>query len=77
MYSYTPAGLMTKKKLVPPNAVGTPLETVQTYDNEGKMTSVKYPNSNALGSATLVTGPTYTYGFDSAGRSNGLRIPRP
>jgi RHS repeat-associated protein len=36
------------------------------------MTSVKYPNSNALGSATLLTGPTYTYGFDSAGRPNGL-----
>jgi hypothetical protein len=61
---------MTKKKLSP--GFGTALETVQTYDNEGKMTSVKYPNSNAFGSATLVTGPTYTYGFDSAGRPNGL-----
>jgi YD repeat-containing protein len=61
---------VTKKKLSP--GFGTALETVQTYDNEGKVQTVKYPDSQVSGSATLVTGATYTYAFDSAGRPNGL-----
>jgi RHS repeat-associated protein len=60
MYSYTQAGLMTRKRLSPSGFV-TPLDTAQTYDNEGKMTSVSYPG-----------GPTYTYSFDAMGRPNGM-----
>jgi RHS repeat-associated protein len=55
MYSYTAAGLATKKKLV--RNAGS-LEAGYTYDNEGKMVSVAYPNS----------GPTFTYTYDSMGR---------
>ena len=38
------------------------LNAAYTYDTEGKMTSVSYPNA----------GPTYTYSFDSMSRPIGL-----
>jgi RHS repeat-associated protein len=61
---------VTKKKLSA--GFGGALETVQTYDNEGKVQTVKYPDYYNSGTPTLITGPTYTYSFDSAGRPNGL-----
>ena len=68
MYSYDPAGGMLKKKLTLAKAQNNPgsLEATWTYDDEGKMTSIKYPNSLSL------TGTTYTYTFDSMGRPLSL-----
>ena len=70
MYSYTIAGQPNKKRLqtnltatVYPYPVYTAnLDAAYTYDTEGKMTSVSYPNA----------GPTYTYSFDSVSRPIGL-----
>ena len=42
------------------------LETAQTYDNEGKVLTVKYPDAygqNLQGSYGTQPGPTYTYGM--------------
>jgi RHS repeat-associated protein len=41
------------------------LDTSQTYDNEGKVLTVKYPDINS-------TGPTYTYAYDTMGRPTTL-----
>ena len=38
------------------------LDTSQTYDNEGKVLTVSYPNA----------GPTYTYAYDTMGRPISL-----
>jgi YD repeat-containing protein len=71
-YSYTPAGLMTGKRLaVTANvAPGTPrtvnLDTFQTYDNEGKVLTVTYPDSK-----------TYTYAYDAMGRPISLTDNQP
>jgi RHS repeat-associated protein len=70
MYSYTLAGQPNKKRLqtnvtstVYPYPVYTAnLDAAYTYDTEGKMISVSYPNA----------GPTYTYSFDSMSRPIGL-----
>ena len=57
-YSYTPAGLMTGKRLaVTANvAPGTPrtvnMDTFQTYDNEGKVLTVTYPDSKTTSTPT-------------------------
>jgi len=80
-YSYTSGGLVTKKRLYAqtgytwPGAAGSfnagdpnYMEAVYTYDNEGKMTSVKYPGDNN-GSGP---GRKYTYTFDTMGRANKL-----
>ncbi len=62
MYSYTPAGRPTKKKLrlAYYQATGE-LEDARTYDDEGRVASVTYPG-----------GSPYTYGYDSMGRPNRL-----
>ena len=70
MYSYTQAGQPNKKRLqtnltglyYPYPVYTNNLDTTYTYDNEGKMTSVNYPNA----------GPTYRYSFDSMSRPVGL-----
>ena len=46
------------------------LDTTQTYDNEGKVVTVKYPDAPYAGST--LTGPTYTYSYDTQGRPIGL-----
>ena len=69
MYSYTPAGLVTAKRLrtqleFPGLRTLTPpdLEAGYAYDNEGRMTSLTYP----------LFGQTFGYGYDSMGRPNTL-----
>ena len=70
MYSYTIAGQPNKKRLqanltalaYPYPVYTANLDAAYTYDTEGKMTSVSYPNA----------GPTYTYSFDSLSRPIGL-----
>src|ERR1700681_2945278 len=64
MYSYTIAGQPNKKRLQATltGPFTANLDAAYTYDTEGKMTSVSYPNA----------GPTYTYSFDSIGRPTGL-----
>jgi hypothetical protein len=70
MYSYTIAGQPNKKRLqanltataYPYPVYTANLDASYTYDTEGKMTSVSYPNA----------GPTYTYSFDSLSRPTGL-----
>src|SRR5207244_410067 len=45
MYSYTPGGLVTKKRLTWTDAGrSASLDTSQAYDNEGKVTAIKYPD---------------------------------
>src|SRR5689334_6028359 len=69
MYSYTPAGVVTAKRLRTQLAFGgqgtltpTDLEADYAYDNEGRMTSLTYP----------LYGQTFGYGYDSMGRPNTL-----
>ena len=71
MYSYTHSGHVTKKrtqvKQAAAYASGTAyptlnLDATYAYDTKGKMTSVGYP----------LSGPTYTYSFDSMSRPAGL-----
>ncbi|MCW5980888.1 MAG: hypothetical protein KIT09_22595 [Bryobacteraceae bacterium] len=65
-YRYDQAGLVVKKRvhlLRSGNKQGD-LDVDYTYNVEGQVTSVKYPNGN-----------TYTYGFDAMGRPNKLTPP--
>jgi hypothetical protein len=59
-------GRTTKKKLSNDGS----LEATYGWDNEGKMTWVKYPDTceGDPYHCTWVTGRTYTYGFDGMGR---------
>jgi len=63
MYSYTPAGLKTKKRLrMAYGSLGTPdLDAVYAYDNEGRVTSLTYP-----------TWDTLNYEYDAMGRPSKL-----
>ena len=62
MYSYTAAGLVTQKRLrLTRSANSADLDGVWTYDNEGRMTSVQYPQ-----------GGTYNYSYDTLGRPSGM-----
>jgi len=80
MYSYTQAGLVTKKRLRVYRAVSPSfqqdLDGTYTYDNEGKTTSVSYPTTYQFHCYptgwVAVPGPVYTYSFDSLGRPNKL-----
>jgi RHS repeat-associated protein len=65
-YSYTQAGLVTKKRLAVAAHIGNPLTTVnldtsQTYDNQGRVLTVTYPDNK-----------TYTYAYDGMGRPISL-----
>ncbi len=58
-YSYTTGGRATRQKLTlvsGQNSAG--LEATYAWDNEGRLTSMTYPNS----------GPTYNYAYDTLGR---------
>src|ERR1039457_4422236 len=89
MYGYTQAGLTSGKRLqvqetlyTTVNGVGqyTPrtlnMDAAYTYNNEGKMTSVNYPETwswqGQNGPLVSTPGPTYTYSFDAMYRPTGL-----
>jgi RHS repeat-associated protein len=62
-YSYTPAGNLTKKKLVLTRGFASAsLSAELSYDSEGKVSAVKYPN-----------GTTYRNLFDNLGRLSGMQ----
>ncbi len=50
------------------------LDATYTYNNEGQMTSVKYPHTASYNGMAIVytDGPTYTYSFDAMHRPTGL-----
>ena len=51
-------------------AVNLDLNSTYVYDNEGRMTSVQYPNSGP--SSSPVTGPNLGWAFDTMGRLNTM-----
>ena len=81
LYSYHPAGGRTAKRLNYTWYNGQAnltqnLDAFWTYDTEGKVVSVKYPDTKAVdnfGQASIpVIGDTYTYTFDAMGRATDL-----
>lgn len=81
LYSYHPAGGRTAKRLNYTWYNGQAnltqnLDAFWTYDTEGKVVSVKYPDTKAVdnfGQASIpVIGDTYTYTFDAMGRPTDL-----
>src|SRR6202171_3877010 len=83
MYSYTQPGKVTKKRLrlsrsVQSHTITGDLDAQYSYDNEGRMTSVTYPQSSYI-DPTLQVQPspvtTYTYGFDTMGRPTTMTGP--
>ena len=72
MYAYHPAGAVTSKRL---QAAGTPfgsqsvnLDANHTYNNEGHVASINYPNSQYVNANNTTAGPTYYYSYDSMAR---------
>jgi YD repeat-containing protein len=84
MYSYTSAGLTTKKRLRITRDVSGPLPTfyesydldaTYVYDNEAHMTTLTYPTAytaDQFGNLTAQPGLTYTYTYDAMGRPYSL-----
>src|SRR5689334_22003982 len=90
MYSYTLAGLPATKRLqmnqsmtwmsgfqqiTQPRLLN--LDASYNWDDEGRMTSVTYPNTTQLSGdyypvQQAIVGPTYSYGFDSMHRPSTL-----
>jgi YD repeat-containing protein len=62
-YSYNPAGRVTAQRLQVPYGHTFNFDATYAWDNEGRMTSMGYPNS----------GPVYAYGFDSMGRLSTMQ----
>ena len=84
MYSYTQPGEITTKRLrlnrtVQSHPFTIDLDAQYSYDNEGRMTSVTYPQSSYIDPNSLQVLPspvtTYTYGFDSMGRPTSMTGP--
>jgi RHS repeat-associated protein len=83
MYSYTQPGEVTKKRLrlsrsVQSHTVTGDVDAQYSYDNEGKMTSVTYPQSSYIDQNLQVQQSpvtTYTYGFDTMGRLTSMTGP--
>ncbi len=83
MYSYTQPGEVTKKRLrlsrsVQSHTITGDLDAAYSYDNEGKMTSVTYPQSSYIDQNLQVQPSpvtTYTYGFDTMGRPTSMTGP--
>ena len=79
-YSYHPAGGRTAKRLNYTWSDGQTnttqnLDAFWTYNNEGQVLSVKYPNTsmiNSSGQPATVVGDTYTYSFDAMARPKDL-----
>ncbi|MBI5084965.1 MAG: hypothetical protein HZB13_10270, partial [Acidobacteria bacterium] len=70
-FEYSTGGLVTKKSLTAPGALRA-LAAVFGYDNEGKRTSLKYPDLTNDAGDVAFTGKTVTSGFDSFGRPVSL-----
>ena len=75
MYSYTQAGQKSGNELLvsqyissDSTTVTADLEATYSYDNEGRMTGLRYPSSAASG----FSGDSYAYTFDSLGRPIAL-----
>ncbi len=68
-YSYHKAGAVIDKRL---QVAGANLDAVYTYDNEGHVTSIQYPNSQVNSNATTVAGPKYNYSYDTMERLAGM-----
>jgi YD repeat-containing protein len=83
MYSYTQPGEVTKKRLrlsrsVQSHTITGDLDATYQYDNEGRMTSVTYPQSTYIDQNLQVQPSpvtTYTYGFDAMGRPTSMTGP--
>ena len=68
-YSYSTAGSLVGKQLVVRRGYATgSLAASWTYDNEGRTTSVSYPN-------WAYSGSYYAYGYDAMGRLNTMTGP--
>ncbi|MCZ2149713.1 MAG: hypothetical protein LC126_18290, partial [Bryobacterales bacterium] len=82
MYSYTAAGLVTKKRLrlgrvnYSLAATNADLDAVYGYNNEGRMTSVMQPGYYTPGQYWN-NGAAYTLGYDTMGRLNTLTQTAP
>ena len=80
LYSYNPAGGRTAKRLSYTwvnNQTSTTqnLDAIWTYNNEGQVVSVKYPDTSALNNNNqpiTITGNTYAYTFDAMARPTDL-----
>jgi RHS repeat-associated protein len=75
-YNYMKAGAVTNKRLT---MTGTPfgsssinMDAVYTYDSEGNITSIQYPNAQFNSNNTTTAGPKYTYGYDSMERRSSM-----
>ncbi|MBI5087223.1 MAG: hypothetical protein HZB13_21810 [Acidobacteria bacterium] len=66
-FEYSAGGLVSKKSLTAPGALRA-LAAVCGYDNEGKRTSLKYPDLTNDAGYVAFTGKTVTTSFDSFGR---------
>ncbi|HEV3333839.1 MAG TPA: RHS repeat-associated core domain-containing protein [Bryobacteraceae bacterium] len=66
-YNYNAAGrVLTQRFALPamaPNPSGLNLDATYTWDNQGRVTQMAYPQS----------GPTYAYGFDVMGRATSMK----
>ena len=73
MYGYNQAGGKVGKSLVVsrnvPSAATVNLNSTYTYDNEGRITAVQYPN---WGYQSNQTGPNLGWAFDTMGRPNTM-----
>ncbi|QOY87512.1 RHS repeat-associated core domain-containing protein [Paludibaculum fermentans] len=67
-YEYSVGGLITKKKVEFQNN-DTPLEANYTYDTEGRLASMKYPDVYNLNGTVAEMGRTLTYFYDPMGVS--------
>jgi len=66
MYGYNPAGQVTAKAMQLGQYSVSSLLAYWAYDNEGRLTSVHYPDTNTG------TGANYNYAYDTMGRLNGM-----
>jgi RHS repeat-associated protein len=67
MYSYTPAGSVTAKRLrLLRYSSPLDLDANYSYDNEGHVTQLTYPLAGSNGR------PVYGYGYDAMGRPNSV-----
>jgi RHS repeat-associated protein len=70
MYSYKTSGLVTAKHLrLTRGSASADLEADYTWDEEGRMTSLRYPGTG-LNQSTA--GPLYSYAYDTMGRLSSM-----
>ncbi|MBI4889281.1 MAG: hypothetical protein HY821_01570, partial [Acidobacteria bacterium] len=74
-HSYTTAGLLAWKNFLPAANLAIGLKTEYSWDNEGRMTQMKYPmtgTASGQGWYNEVPGSVLAYSYDSAGRMTGM-----